>query len=679
MSLAAVGKPASSRRLAASCLCAFVLRTGTAAAGMAERPPPPGFVSDLSTLSIEELMDVEVVYGASRYEQRASEAPASVSIVTAEDILRYGYRTIGEILGSVRGFYTTYDRNYTYIGVRGFARAGDYNSRILLLVDGHRWNENIFSQGLIGTEGPIDVELIDRVEVVRGPVSSLYGTGAFFGVVNVITRSGRDLDGTIVTGSGASYSTRGGQIAYGKASKGGADLVLGASLFRSDGQELFFKEFDDPSTNNGMTRNDDDGYYRLFAKLSRGHLRVEAAHSSRDKGIPTASFGQVFNDPRSRATDERTSLEMKYERPVERLGTVTGKVYFDRYYYFADLPYDAPPVVVYKDFTWGSWWGTEGQITLAPHRRNTITLGFEYRDLYRQDLRAYDQEPYFEYYNLRKDSSDWGVYAEDEVSIHERLTLHLGLRHDAYPTFGGTTNPRLTVIYRPLHKTTLKAFHGKAYRAPNAYELYYDSPALGFKAGPTLGPETIRTTELVLEQYVGSNLRLIGSAFRNSSKDLINLQTDPADGFFFFDNLDRLRASGVEFELQRRWTRGWEVRLSSAFQESRSPGGSGPVPNSPGNLSKLNVFAPLAGKRLSCGMEAQYTSRRRTVAATEVGGFLVLNLTLLARDLAPGLQLSATVSNLLDKRYADPASEEHVQDSILQDGRAGRIKLAWKF
>ena len=675
---AVVGKPVPSCRFAAYCVCALVLTGATAATG-AESLQRPTTLSDLSRLSIEELMNVEVVYGASRYEQRASEAPASVSIVPAEDILRYGYRTIGEILGSVRGFYTTYDRNYTYIGVRGFARAGDYNSRILLLVDGHRWNENIFSQGLIGTEGPIDVELIDRVEVIRGPVSSLYGTGAFFGVVNVITKGGRDLDGTSLTGGGASFSTRSGQVAFGKASTGGADLVLGASVYRSAGQELFFKEFDDPSTNNGVTRNDDDGYYRLFAKLTRGHFRVEAAHSSREKGIPTASFGQLFNDTRSQATDERTSLEMKYERPVARLGTVTGKVYFDRYYYFADLPYDAPPAVVYKDFTWGSWWGTEGQMTLAPHRRNTITFGFEYRDLYRQDLRAYDQDPYFLYYDLRKDSRDWGMYVEDEMAIHERLTVHLGLRHDDYPTFGGTTNPRVTVIYRPLHKTTIKAFHGKAFRAPNAYELYYDSPALGFKAGPTLGPETIRTTELVLEQYVGSNLRLTGSVFRNSSKDLINLQTDPADGFFFFDNLDRLRASGVEFEMQRRWGGGWELRLSSAFQKSRAPGGSGPVANSPGNLSKLNLFAPLPGKRLSCGMEAQYTSRRRTVAATEVGGFVVLNLTLLVRDLAPGLQLSATISNLLDKRYADPASEEHVQDSILQDGRSGRIKLTWSF
>ena len=86
---------------------------------------------------------------------------------------RYGYRTLADILRSVRGFYVTNDRNYSYLGVRGFSRPGDYNARILLLVDGHRLNDNIFGAALIGTEFPLDVDLIERVEIIRGPSSSL--------------------------------------------------------------------------------------------------------------------------------------------------------------------------------------------------------------------------------------------------------------------------------------------------------------------------------------------------------------------------------------------------------------------------------------------------------------------------------------------------------------------------
>src|SRR5439155_19421348 len=100
------------------------------------------------------------VFGASKYEQKPGEAPASVSIVTADEIQKYGYRTLVDILGSVRGLFTTYDRNYTYAGVRGFDRPGDYDTRILLLLDGHRVNDNVYDQASIGTESIVDVNAI---------------------------------------------------------------------------------------------------------------------------------------------------------------------------------------------------------------------------------------------------------------------------------------------------------------------------------------------------------------------------------------------------------------------------------------------------------------------------------------------------------------------------------------
>src|SRR5690349_15333145 len=112
------------------------------------------------------LQEIPSVYGASKYEQKVTEAPSSVSIVTADEIKKFGYRTLGDILRSVRGFYVTYDRNYSYIGVRGFARPSDYNTRILLLIDGHRLNESIYNSVYVGTEAVLDVDLIDRVEII---------------------------------------------------------------------------------------------------------------------------------------------------------------------------------------------------------------------------------------------------------------------------------------------------------------------------------------------------------------------------------------------------------------------------------------------------------------------------------------------------------------------------------
>src|ERR1700691_3911173 len=219
-----------------------------------------GATPDLADLSLEELMQIDVnsVYGASGFKQKITEAPASVTIITSEDIQRYGYRTLADILRNVTGFYVTYDRNYSYLGVQGYGLPGQYNNSIDLSVDGHRLNDNIYDGALIGTEFPIDVDLIDRVEVIRGPKSSLYIASAFLGVINVITKRGRDSQKVTVTGSVASYGTYEGSVIYGHQFKNGLEVLLSASTSDSHGQNrLFFQQFDPPANNNGIAVNAD--------------------------------------------------------------------------------------------------------------------------------------------------------------------------------------------------------------------------------------------------------------------------------------------------------------------------------------------------------------------------------------------------------------------------------------
>src|SRR5580692_6802382 len=123
---------------------------------------------DLAEQSLTDLMNIKV-YGAARYIQPASDAPVSVTVVTRDEIDKAGYRTLADILRSVRGFYISNDRLYSYVGVRGFSNPGDYNTRVLLMVDGHRLNDAIYEQAMVGTEFALDVDLIARVEIIRGP------------------------------------------------------------------------------------------------------------------------------------------------------------------------------------------------------------------------------------------------------------------------------------------------------------------------------------------------------------------------------------------------------------------------------------------------------------------------------------------------------------------------------
>jgi iron complex outermembrane receptor protein len=229
---------------------------------------------NLTDMSLEELMSVRIdsVYGASGFKQKVTEAPASVTIITSEDIERYGYRTLAEILRNVAGFYVSYDRNYSYLGVRGFGLSQQYNDSIALLVDGHRLNDNIFDGNLIGTEFPVDVDLIDRVEVIRGPNSSLYVASAFLGVINIVTKHGQDVPKLSAAVSVASFGTYQARVTYGNKFKNGLELLLSGSAYNSHGQDqLSFPEFDSSATNRGIAVNADrDEFHQLFANLSWG-------------------------------------------------------------------------------------------------------------------------------------------------------------------------------------------------------------------------------------------------------------------------------------------------------------------------------------------------------------------------------------------------------------------------
>lgn len=656
-------------------------------AALADTPSP-----DLNKLSIEQLMDVEIdtVYGASRYEQKVTEAPSSVSIVTREDIERYGYRTLTDLLKGVRGFYVSYDRNYIYVGVRGFGRTGDYNNRILLLVDGHRINDNIYDSAQLGTDFPVDLDLIDRVEIIRGPGSSLYGSNAFFAVINVITRQGEDLGGVEMSAETGNSDTYKGRVTYGESFNNGIETLISGTYYDSNGDRLFFKEFATPANNNGITDHTDyDRSYNTLAKISYRGFTLEGAYSSRTKGIPTASYATDFNDRRNRTIDSTWYTDLKYSHSFGNSADVSGRLFFDGYDYNGDYVYSG---TVNKDLARGRWWGGEMQTNIKLFDSHKLIAGTEYRDNIRQDQRNFNESPFTSYLDDRRDSRIWAAYLQDEFSIFNNLILNAGVRYDHYSTFGSTINPRFALIYTPFAGTVFKFLYGNAFRAPNVFELYYDIPSLNVKGNPDLGPEKIRTYELICEQYIGSRLRGTISGFYYNIDNLIVQVTDPADGFAVFRNLSKAQADGVEAELEAKFDNGLTGRASYSFQDAWDSDTGETLVNSPRHLAKLNITIPLLKEKVFLGIEEQFTDRRKTlVAGNFAKSYFVTNLTMFSHDLLKNLELSASLYNLFDYRYGDPGGAEHIQDParfadpahpldvIQQDGRSFRVKLTYRF
>ena len=655
------------RRLRA-CVAFIILISFLAQFATGQNQPKP----DLEALDLEQLMKVQF-YTASKHSQDASETPASVTVITRADIRAYGYRTLADILQSVRGFWVNSDRNYSYLGMRGFSRPGDYNTRILLLIDGHRINDNVYDQALIGTEFPLDVDLIERIEIVRGPASCLYGTNAFFGVINVITRQPPIVPTVQISTEAETEFTRKARVTLGLPQVLDGAL-LSASMYRSDGYDrLYFPEFDSPETNNGVAnRVDGDRYGSAFTLLKWKHFQFEALAGSREKIIPTASFGTIFGDPANRTTDSRGFGELRYQREFLSGLQLTSRWYYDSYLYKGTYAYSINGTRELEyDMARGDWIGTQFDLSRPLGHRNTITAGTEIR----YNMRQLQQEflPGFPGLYDQRSSSVFALYGQDELRITRRISVNAGVRSDYYSTFGTAISPRVAAIIRPNERTAVKYAFGHAFRAPTAYEMYY-SDGVSVEANPRLQPETIASHNVTIEHSFTPAVRVVAEAFYNRLDDLLDQRLDSRTGMAQYMNINSSSGKGVEFELDAQRNR-WRAALSDTLQRSIDRNTGEALDNSPLHLAELKMQAPLRSALLA-GVELHYHSPQTTYLNWRIPDFLTTNLTISTAKPVAGFDLSASCYNLFDRRNYDPASPGLTQLRLLQDGRGFRFKVS---
>ncbi len=649
---------------------------GAAAQAIAAEQQANG-AEDLFKMPLDKLMEeqVDTVYAASKYKQKVTEAPSSVTIITAEEIRKYGYRTLLDILRSVPGFYETYDRNYGYVGVRGFGRPGDYNSRILVLIDGHRVNENVSDSFGAGTNFHLDVDLIERIEIVRGPGSALYGSNALFAVISVVTKNGRDYRGLELSGGMASFDTETSRVTYGNVFGNGLDMLVSGTYYDRDGETLYYREFDDPSTNNGRVKNDDDDLKSFLIKTSISDFALTAAHVGREKGIPTAPWETLFGDRETRTWDYDDLIGLTYQHDFSDDSSIQAKLSYNRYDYHGDYVYDdGAGRYVNEDSFIGDWWVSGLQFTKKLSEQHRLIYGTEAQYNVRQDQKNWDSVIHLD---EEESSKSWGVYLQDEFKVRDNLTLFAGLRRDDYDVTGDTVNPRAGLVYNPSDDTAVKLLFGRAFRAPSAYELYYEDGTTT-RANPSLKPEIIKTYEAVLEKQFNKNLHGSISGYYYKMRDLINQTTD-ADGWIMFDNLDEVTARGVETALDVRLDNGIRGRAAYSHVETWDKTTESTLANSPKHMINLNLILPVIKDTLFAGIETKYTSKRKTLTSSHTDDAVVTNLTLTYENVIKRLELQVGIFNLFDEEYGHPGFAEHAQDVIDQDGRTAGVRLKYRF
>lgn len=643
---------------------------------------------DLSDLSLEDLMKVEVI-SASKFSQQLSEAPSAVQVISAEDIRRHGWRTLAEALDSLPGLYASTDRAFGFVGARGFMVPGDYNMRFLLLLDGQPLNDNLYDQANLGHEFRVDMALIDRIEYVPGPGSSIYGANAMFGVINVMTRSARTLpsfsirsvwqaDGWRELGVLGSY--RGGQTgdlvySFSRASKSGRDLRYpdAAGLPTADGS----------ASADGMTHGlDSITVTRGFVGWRRGELSLSAWAARRDVHPSSALYGVNFDDGRLHLIDSSYGAVATWQHALQSDLNLSARLAYQKITYQGDAPYFDATVGSYvnRDQAVGTWLSGEARVLYSGWPQHKLIAGLDFQHELEAmqknaDIGVAVNAPLAIDTRRRKQ----GIYLQDEWNFAAGWRLNAGLRHDMYSQGGTDSSPRLALIWNASPDTTFKLLAGRAYRVANAYEAYY-ARDLYYLANPDLKPETIRTVELVAEHKFDAGQEAGLSLFDYKLERLIR-QVDTGGGVFQYQNQDSVKAHGLE--LFHRWRNrgGASLTSSLALNHVRDLYGR-ELGNSPAWIAKVRASSPCWNRRLVAALDASLVGPRTLDwrgQRSRIGSQPQLNFTLSAGKLAPGLELQWRIVNLLDRKIAHPASDEAPTATLPMDGRQWQLGLSYAF
>jgi iron complex outermembrane receptor protein len=554
-------------------------------------------------------------------------------------------------------------------------REPDYNNRILLMLNGNTTNDGVYGSAAVGTDYQLDLRVIDRVEIIHGPGSSLYGTGAVFAVINIITKRGLDMDGLMVSGELGSYGRNSAAAFFGKKYANRLDIAISGQITDVKGPGLYFPEFDSPATNHGVVVGLDwDKNHGFSGTAKMGDFLVQGALVSRNKGVPTASFDTNFNDSRAFTHDTAGLAELQYSHDYGINKNLLARAYYNRYYGEGRFPYGRLSI----ECADSQWYGGEIRFRWDSAANNRIIIGAEYQNHFQAEYKCENEVSTFVEGNWPY--SVYSFYLQDEFQIRKNLSLTAGVRADHFyhSNIRAHASPRFGVVYHPFGPSSVKLLYGEAFRKPSIYELYVYDPESGIKPNADLKPEGIRTLELGWEERLGANLLAFASVYRYRMKNLIDWIIDPADDYTQARNLGRVSAWGMEMGFQAQLGKKACCQASYSLQDAKDYDTGLQLTNSPRHLLKGMLVLPLL-RHLFISSLWQYESGRTTVAGTKTDPFLLTHLTMTSHRLFDHLSASLQVRNLFDSSYSYPGGPEHLQPSILQNGREFSLRLEYRF
>ncbi|MCP4216073.1 MAG: TonB-dependent receptor [bacterium] len=653
---------------------------------------------DVMDMDLEDLLDVEITT-AGKQAEKISEIPASIVLVTRDDIEKYGYQTLEEVLESIPGLYQTNDYTSKCFGLRGFWTP-DPLRNLVVLVNNVKQTNDAWGASLL-EQINVPVEAIDRVDVVRGPMSVVYGTGAFFGVINIITNQIDEKPlNQLTVGFGSEKTKK--LVARASGKSGDFQYVFNGSYYDTDGIDAdmgsmlvdpaYLGAFGLASGHQTGGQLATEEKHFNFSGAFKG-FTMDASYTESRKG--TMPILPPVADDISLIVGKAARIYMGYTKEFSEKAKLTGTFgyFMNRQEY--DFSMMMPDFYGVQNIQ-ASGYQFELNLFLKPSDKFDLTLGVNYYKV--QDAESSYDFPVWGLFNIHKWLDDGesivtqAIFAQFNYKLSKKLKIVAGARVEQSPEFTwvwveGSTNPanpthsstpttyshtkaefipRVALIWSLNDKNYVKLLYGKAITRPAFFQQVSN---LGNPV--TLLPETIDTLEL---NYIGTlspKFQVNLSIFRNMLDKLIYRTLLIVDGQIqsYFANVGEMNTTGFELTLTTKPFENFLLELSGTYQktdDARDGFGDIDPGYSPQFLGYIKASYFL-NKDISLALTGNYVDKMEayyddTLAepgriGAQADSYFLLGANLRFRNLfKKGMFLNVKVSNLLDQEVRYPTT-----------------------
>lgn len=575
------------------------------------------------TQSVSEAAEsATVVVSATRIPRAVRDVGVSVSVISRERIEELNAQNVGEILGEVT------DARVNSAGSMGAASditlRGSSASQVLVMVDGRK--VNLPSLGMADLS-MFPVDQIERIEVIRGPGSVLYGAGAMAGVVNIVTREPPEQLQTDLSVAYGTKNTRILQLDNG-AKIGDVGYLITASQNASD----------------GWRQNDACDGYHIAGKLDydmtpESQLVLNSGFSRQNKGVPGSTS---WLTPNAKQYDRQYWFDLTHKYEFETNSCLTSKAFLNQYW----QDYKDPDSFT-DDTSRNQKAGLDVQQTLPVGEKQLLLGGIYLENDYVNSRNSAGVSRIGGSHDLFTGAG----FLQDEISFLERFVATPGLRCDIQSEWGAELSPKISGLYKITGDTRLKASVGRGFRAPTINELYWRDDYT--EGNPDLKPEESLSYDAGIQQQLGEKSTIGVSLFQSHVKKLIAWYDD-GQGIYKAQNINDAFLQGVEAELNVQFTKEISGALNYTLLDTQDTSGlydGESLTYRPKN--KVGGRLGYQSKRgLKLGVNAEYTGTVYTdrTNTSELGGFFTLGASA-SQTIFRGVEIFVNGNNLLDKGY----------------------------